>query len=461
MCTLCRAARFTTTALCGVTLGLWATVALAQSLDMGGAAEAQPSAAPSPTLDLDVLATPAQSPVATSEGSSANVSAGITLRPPPGLFAPVVAAPPGPPPEPITLDKPKVVTTASLSSGNTTVSLFGIVGLPDDAAQGLQAFIAGNGAKVTCQQKPNAEFVCLLVDGTDLAMVSLVNGAAQTRTDSPDDYREQEAAAQSARRGIWSNLPPPPVQVSHPAVHDTATLIADGKTYTLDGVEGLGGSFARDLQGYIVAHDDSLMCQPQGKPDHYVCVLSDGTDIAKEALVNGAAKVAADAPDSYRVQQGEAVDKKRGIWANVTIAATTVAPVAATYRSYPTVAGDETDGVSYAGGVPSAMIDGEAVFLSFGGALGWGYYDHWHHWHGAPDRMRVHMERFHPGGSGLRGYPGGGMHPGGFAGPHMASAGIGHFAPGGFVHPAAGFGGGFHAAPVAHAVGSGGGGHHH
>ncbi len=72
------------------------------------------------------------------------------------------------------------------------------------------------------------------------------------------------------------------------------------------------------------------------------------------------------------------------------------------------VAGDDgVDGITYVGGVPTAVIDGESVFLVLGAAgLGWGYYDHYHHWHGAPDRYRNHLERFHPGGHGLSGYDG-------------------------------------------------------
>ena len=94
------------------------------------------------------------------------------------------------------------------------------------------------------------------------------------------------------------------------------------------------------------------------------------------------------------------------------------------------VAGDDGgDGITDVGGVPEAVIDGASVFLTYGGDAGWGYYDHDHHWRDAPGRYRAHMEHFHPGGHGLRGYrdeavarrdgghpegvhPGGGVHPG-------------------------------------------------
>jgi hypothetical protein len=254
--------------------------------------------------------------------------------------------------------------------------------------------------------QPNAGYVCLLPDGTDIAEVALVNGAARAKDDAPDAYRDQEAAAQAARRGIWASLPPPPATVQHPVVQDTATLVADGQTYVLNGIIGLGAPYAAQLQGYIAANGDSLTCEPQIEPGEYICMLGDGTDLAQVALVNGAARIAPDASDSYRAQQLDALNNHRGIWQNpptdVLIAATSGQPaeMCCTYE-----AGDEgVDGVTYVGGEPEAVIDGEAVFLVFGGALGWGYYDHWHHWHGAPDRYRHHLERFHPDGHGLRGY---------------------------------------------------------
>ena len=234
----------------------------------------------------------------------------------------------------------------------------------------------------------------------------MVNGAARAKDDAPDPYRDQEAAAQSARRGIWASLPPPPVTLQHPVVQDTATLVADGQIYVLNGLIGLGAPYAAQLQSYIAANGDNLTCESQIEPGEYICMLGDGTDIAKVALVNGAARVTPDAPDVYRAQQQDALNNHRGLWQNpphdVLIAATAVQPADAccTYA-----AGDEgVDGVTYVGGEPEAVIDGAPVFLVFGGVLGWGYYDHWHHWHGAPDRYRQHLEHFHPDGRGLRGY---------------------------------------------------------
>ena len=42
-------------------------------------------------------------------------------------------------------------------------------------------------------------------------------------------------------------------------------------------------------------------------------MLGDGTDIAKVAMVNGAARVAPDAPDAYRAEQLDALDNRRAL----------------------------------------------------------------------------------------------------------------------------------------------------
>jgi endonuclease YncB( thermonuclease family) len=360
------------------------------------------------------------------------------------------------PPEPVTLMHPKVLTTARLQAGETTVTLFGIEGEAGDAAQGLQSFLAAAGDdRVTCQAQGTAGFVCLMADGTDVAQVALVNGAAHTKPDAPQPYRDQEVAAQTARRGIWVNLPPPPETVQHPIVRDTATLVAANKTYVLDGLIGFSVPYSGQLQGYIVTNGDSMTCSPQGAPGSFICVLPDGTDIAKVALVNGAARVSEDAPDAYRVQQLDALNNRRGYWLTAPDAVITAALLPPPDPEYVLSAGDDgADGITYVGGAPTALIDGAPVFLVFGAGLGWGYYDHYHHWRGAPDRYRAHLEHFHPEGRGLRGFDHGyGYHN--EAMRHDAALRSGEFAHEGGRPGAAGYG------PAAHpgAAGYGAAGH--
>jgi endonuclease YncB( thermonuclease family) len=367
-----------------------------------------------------VVYSPTPVPTPAPDQTASTPQPSPTIQPAPAIAAPAVAGP-AIPAEPVSLDHPSVIDTAKLKAGDTTVTLFGIEGQTGEAAQSLQSFLSSTNDHLTCQAQTANDFVCLLPDGTDVAQAALVNGAARALPDAPEAYREQESLAQAGRRGIWANLPPPPLVVKHPTVVDTATLAtADGQKIALDGIIGLGQPYAGELQSYIAANGDSLNCQPQAEPDHYVCVLNDGTDIAKVALVNGGARVAADAPDAYRVQQAEALDNKRGFWVNpppdILLAATSArAPVCCAYA-----AGDDgRDGITYAGGVPVAVIGGVSTFLVFGGLAGWGYYDATHHWHTAPASAQAHMQRYHPGASGLRGYQNGvvlahGTAPGGY-----------------------------------------------
>ncbi len=392
-----------------------------------GGSSAAPGAPVVPFGSPAAQQTPAAPVVApASPAPAAPVAA--PASPPAPVVTPVVAALP----EPVTLDHPVVVDTSKLTAGDRTVSLFGIVGQQGEPAQQLQTFLATTDGRLTCPAQTATDYVCTLSDGTDLAAVALVNGAAQAREDAPPAYREQEVQAQAARRGIWANLPAPPDVIKHPIVRDTATFFANNTTYVLDGVIGLGVPYSTQLQGYIAANGDSLSCQPQNIPGRYICVLPDGTDIAKVSLVNGAARVDGDAPDAYRVQQLDALNNHRGYWLNPPPA------VVMEVRNYapPTdccvfVAGDDgSDGITYVGGAPTAVIGGETVFLVLAGLAGWGYYDHYHHWHGAPAGYRSHLERFHPEGRGLRGYRqdaayhnGGGYAPGGRPGAYGAHPG--------------------------------------
>jgi hypothetical protein len=83
-------------------------------------------------------------------------------------------------------------------------------------------------------------------------------------------------------------------------------------------------------------------------------------------------------------------------------------------------------GYSYYDGSPTLAIEGETVPLIFYGG-GWGYWDHGHGWHRAPDRVAHNLDQRFPGGSGFHAWGGSqGVHP---AGPPPGSGWQGH--PGG------------------------------
>jgi endonuclease YncB( thermonuclease family) len=301
-------------------------------------------------------------------------------------------------PTPVSLDRPAVINTARLQSGDTIVSLYGIEGVDGDPASQLQAFLLNQ--YLSCQPAGTDEFTCLLPDGTDVAQASVINGVARARADAPDVYKQEESEAQAARRGIWADASLlPSVAVAHPVVQDTATLVADRRTLVLDGVHGLGQPYSSQLQDYIATNGDQLRCVAQATAGHFVCTTNGAADIAEIALTNGAAVITATASEVYRAQQADAIAHRRGVWA------TQPAPAA----DFALAAGDDgADGITYVNGAPWAWVDGRYVMLAFGGAaLGWGFYDYYHHWQGAPAGYSAHLDRFHAGGAGLRGAAGG------------------------------------------------------
>jgi endonuclease YncB( thermonuclease family) len=392
----------------------------------------RPSFGQTQPVDLDALVQP---PAGSSEqeGAPPVAATGTVSRELPEsgtavlTSVPPVALPMVPAPLPVSLLHPEAVNSAEFSANGQTVRLFGVIGVGGEGARGLKAFIAGTGDSLTCTPQTAAEYTCLLPNGTDIAMVALVNGAAQTRTDASDAYRQQETAAQAARRGIWVNLPAPPVLVKHPVVRDTATLEADNAVYLLDGIEGVSDRPALELQGFIAANGDAVTCQQQGASSYYICLMPDGTDLAKIVLVNGAAHVAGGAADAYRIQQREAIANHRGIWpamAPAQIARYETPPPLQDNAAFALEAGPEAEGITYVGGQPTALVDGEVAFLVFGGVAGWGYYDHFHHWRGAPERFGHHLEHFHPEGRGLRGYGPGGMRETHLRGEEFRSGGL-------------------------------------
>ena len=135
----------------------------------------------------------------------------------------------------------------------------------------------------------------------------------------------QPNVAPAGSPGTQSTQPPPATEPSRPPgpqlaqtvkgtpqVVDTATLVINGQQIRLAGIEGEGGDYARQLRLLIEAKGRTLDCELTGSA--YVCRLPNGMDIARTALFNGGARIAADASDDYR-QQAEAARKAhRGIW---------------------------------------------------------------------------------------------------------------------------------------------------
>jgi endonuclease YncB( thermonuclease family) len=337
-----------------------------------------------------------------------NVGAQTPATPPAVTESPTQQIPPPPvtgtsAPASLFLNRPTVVDTAHLKSGGTVVTLFGVKGLTGEAAQGLQAFITANGDRVTCHPHSAGGDVCIVPTGLDVAATALANGAAQTIADSSADYIRQEAAAQAAHLGLWAALPAAPLELEQPVVQTTAEIVGGGHVVELDGLVGFSAEYyTMQLQSYITAHGNHLSCQEQASGGG-VCVLPDGTDIARVALQNGLARVSADAPASYRADQAQAVASKSGFWFDPSQEVlATLPPPSVVQPCCVLDPNDSLDGLSYDDGVPTALVDGEPAFFFYTGVAGFSFFDVHHHLRPAPEPIRAHLDKFHPEGRGLR-----------------------------------------------------------
>jgi hypothetical protein len=84
-----------------------------------------------------------------------------------------------------------------------TVRLDGVGPLATGETKPVSEWIATHGNYLECTQSPPGDYRCLTRQNFDLAQAILLNGAARTSTDAAPAYREAEAQARSAKRGVW------------------------------------------------------------------------------------------------------------------------------------------------------------------------------------------------------------------------------------------------------------------
>ncbi|MEJ0047356.1 MAG: hypothetical protein WDN04_15525 [Rhodospirillales bacterium] len=172
--------------------------------------------------------------------------------------------------------------------------------------------------------KPSAAFVA--ASGDSPQMYPLEPGIGVRATEQSKDGKWVIALTEDGQAAFlpMDNLGPyqPGAENSVPAVADpvagraevvdTATLTVNGQRVALFGIEGETGVLADQLQDLINASGPSVKCEPHDQT--YVCVLPDGSDVARAALYNGAARPGPDATDDYRQVSDAAKNAHKGIW---------------------------------------------------------------------------------------------------------------------------------------------------
>ena len=124
-----------------------------------------------------------------------------------------------------------------------------------------------------------------------------------------------EQASETATAPEPMPLPPEPQQAvltgTVDQVIDTGTLKIQGETIELAGIKGLGSPYRDQLAKFIQEQGSQIRCEPIS--ERYVCFVSN-VDLGLAALINGAARPAADATPQYRQAADEARRNRRGIF---------------------------------------------------------------------------------------------------------------------------------------------------
>ena len=95
----------------------------------------------------------------------------------------------------------KVIDTATIKIDGQTVSLAGIIGLGSPYRDQLAKFIEEQGNKINCTPM-GTQHLCL-VNGVDLALAALSNGAARLAPEAVPHYRDALGEAKRNKRGIF------------------------------------------------------------------------------------------------------------------------------------------------------------------------------------------------------------------------------------------------------------------
>jgi membrane peptidoglycan carboxypeptidase len=96
-----------------------------------------------------------------------------------------------------------------------------------------------------------------------------------------------------------------------PAVIDTGTLRLGARIVRLEGVQGEGGRFAREMARYIGRRE--VVCEPT-EPNRFRCEV-DGWNLSEAVLFNGGGRATPDARLALRNAESSARAQRKGLWA--------------------------------------------------------------------------------------------------------------------------------------------------
>ncbi|UHC19406.1 transglycosylase domain-containing protein [Methylobacterium currus] len=134
-------------------------------------------------------------------------------------------------------------------------------------------------------------------------------------SEAREGARETGSTTRPAPRPAWQNPGERPTAAPAlrgvPRVIDTGRLRLDGQSVRLAGVEGQGGTLAREFRQYLRRRE--VTCQPAGGADLYRCRAGD-QDLSEVVLFNGAGRAAPGAPPDLQAAEASAKARKAGVW---------------------------------------------------------------------------------------------------------------------------------------------------
>jgi serine/threonine protein kinase len=204
-----------------VTQGAPAEPPRAPATNQGGASEPPGQAAGSQSAPPEPPSEPAVTQAEGSEAASTQAQPSAASQPSPlHAVAPLNdgGAQHSPPPQTAPHEQlPTVGTTSKTVAGQvssysedgwpviegTTVRLSGVGPLASGEAKPVTEWIATHGNYLDCTASQPGGYRCLTRQNFDLAQAILLNGAARTSPDAGPAYRDAEAHARMAKRGVW------------------------------------------------------------------------------------------------------------------------------------------------------------------------------------------------------------------------------------------------------------------
>lgn len=127
-----------------------------------------------------------------------------TTAPAPATTAPAPdsTTPPEPDVARISGEIEQVITTSTFVVAGQQFELFGVIGEPSPYVEALTGWLTANGNRLDCQPE-GGKFRCFTPGKVDVGGVVIFNGVGKAAPDAPLEYRNAEAQARSAGKGVW------------------------------------------------------------------------------------------------------------------------------------------------------------------------------------------------------------------------------------------------------------------